>query len=43
MAMKMDKRAAYIGTVMKALTDLPNARSLTPARRVNDWNLEDGG
>lgn len=43
MAIKIDKRAAYIGTVMNALTDFPTALALVENRRQKDLNLVDGG
>lgn len=43
MAIKIDKSAAYIGTVMNALTDLPTALALVENWRQKDLSLVEGG
>jgi hypothetical protein len=43
MAIKIDKSAAYIGTVMKALTDFPKALALVENLRQKDFSLVEGG
>jgi hypothetical protein len=43
MAMKIDNRAAYIGTVINALTDLPKALARVENLRQKDLSLVEGG